>query len=78
MDNKIKINLNKMSDIKKFTEIVRGYASDIDLLADRFIIDAKSVLGIYTVDLSQDVYVRIISADENECARFAKDMEAFA
>ena len=51
--------------------------SDIDIMTDRACIDAKSALGIYALDLSKDVYVRIISNDVSECRKFYAEMEEF-
>lgn len=76
-DKKIKINLNDVNKIKKFIGVVRSFADDIDIMTDRAIVDAKSVLGIYGLDLSQNVYVRIISDDIEECRKFDVAMEEF-
>ena len=64
MDNKkIKINLNDASKIKEFINVARSFMSDIDIMTEREVVDAKSVLGIYALNLSDDTYVRIISDD---------------
>ena len=74
---KIKINLNNISDIKKFIKVVSTFISDIDVMTDRVVIDAKSIIALYSLDLSQDVYVRIISDDVAECRKFDAAMEEF-
>lgn len=74
---KVKINLNSTDRIKKFIQTTRRFMSDIDIMTDRACIDAKSVLGIYALDLSKDVYVRIISNDVSECRKFYAEMEEF-
>ena len=78
MDNKkIKINLNDASKIKEFINVARSFMSDIDIMTERAVVDAKSVLGIYALNLSDDTYVRIISDDVEECRRFDAAMEEF-
>lgn len=77
MNKKIKVNLNKIDKIKKFVKIARMFKSDIDIMTDRAVIDAKSILGIYSLDLSQNTYVQIISNDINEYKEFKKQMEEF-
>lgn len=78
MDNKkIKINLNDASKIKEFINVARSFMSDIDIMTERAVVDAKSVLGIYALNLSDDTYVRIISDDVNECRSFDAAMEEF-
>lgn len=74
---KIKINLNDVSKIKGFIRAVRGFEADVDIMTERAVVDAKSVLGIYGLDLTQDTYVRIISDDVNENRKFETVMEDF-
>lgn len=74
---KIKINLNDVNRIKDFIRAVRGFESDVDIMTERAVVDAKSVLGIYGLDLTQDTYVRIISDDVNENRKFETTMEEF-
>lgn len=74
---KIKIKLNTPEKIKKFINTTRSFMSDIDIMSNRACIDAKSVLGIYALDLSKDVYVRIISDDITENRKFDLAMEEF-
>ena len=73
----IKINLNNIGDIKKFIKDVSNFMSDVDIIADRVVLDAKSIMALYSLDLSQDVYVRIISDDVIECRNFDAAMEEF-
>lgn len=73
----IKINLNNIGDIKKFIKVVSNFMSDVDIIADRVVLDAKSIMALYSLDLSQNVYVRIISDDVIECRNFDAAMEEF-
>lgn len=78
MENKkIKINLKEFDKVKDFINVVRNFESDIDLMTNRAIVDAKSVLGIYALDLSEDTYVRIITDNFEEEKDFEESMEAF-
>ena len=78
MENKkIKINLKEFNKVKDFISVVRKFKSDIDLMTNRAIVDAKSVLGIYALDLSEDTYVRIITDNFEEEKNFETAMEAF-
>jgi phosphotransferase system HPr-like phosphotransfer protein len=78
MENKkIKINLKEFNKVKDFISVVRKFESDIDLMTNRAIVDAKSVLGIYALDLSEDTYVRIITDNFEEEKNFETVMEAF-
>ena len=77
MRTKITITLNDFIRIKNFSSEVVKFESDIDLVKGRYIIDAKSTIGIFTLDLSSPVDVVIHSDDEDEIRRFNEVMEDF-
>ena len=77
MRKKITVALNDFIKIKNFSSEVVKFESDIDLVKGRYIIDAKSTIGIFTLDLSSPVDVVIHSDDEDEIRRFNEVMEAF-
>lgn len=74
----ITILLNDFSKIKKFTNGVSKISSDVDLVRGRYVIDAKSTMGIFTLDLSKPIDVVLNSDDENEVLQFTNLMEEFA
>lgn len=77
MRTKITVTLNDFNKIKVFEKEVGKFESDIDLVKGRYVIDAKSTIGIFTLDLSAPVDVIIHSDDEDEIRRFNEVMEAF-
>lgn len=77
MDTKLVLILNTLSKVKEFTNEANKFNSDIDIIRDRYVIDAKSVLGIYTIDLTKPVTVIINSDDKAEIERFNEKMEQF-
>lgn len=77
MRTKITVTLNDFIKIKNFSSEVGKFESDIDLVKGRYIIDAKSTIGIFTLDLSSPVDVIIHSDNEDEIKRFNEVMEAF-
>ena len=68
--NKIRINLNNIDDIKKFIKVATSFVSDIDVITERTVVDGKSILALLSLDLSQDIYVRIISDNIAENRNF--------
>ena len=74
---KIKVNLNKPEVVKRFLQVARTFLSEIDIMTESAVLDAKSIMGVYALDLSKDTYVRIISDDVEECRRFDAAMEEF-
>ena len=74
---KIKINLDTSDKIKRFLKTTRSFESDIDIMTDRAVIDGKSVMGVYALNLSDNTYVNILSDDTEECEKFTMAMEEF-
>ncbi|HCH28854.1 MAG TPA: serine kinase [Ruminococcaceae bacterium] len=53
-----KIFLNNLNDIKKFAEIASSKDYEIELVSDKYVIDAKSITNIFTLDLTKPVTMR--------------------
>ncbi len=70
----VKINLGHAEDVKKFVTLVNDYPYDLDLRIGRHVVDAKSILGIFSLDLSKPVFLDINS---NECDDILKALESF-
>lgn len=51
----VNILLNTINDVKNFVNIVTKYDFEIDLTSGRYIIDAKSIMGIFSLDLSKPI-----------------------
>ena len=69
-----KIQLNLMTDGQKFVQIVGAYPYDIDLRSGRHVVDAKSILGIFSLDWSKPVTMEIYS---EECDDLLKEIAPF-
>ena len=57
----VTIHLSLAENVKDFVNIVSKYPYDIDLHSGRFVIDAKSLLGIFSLDLSKPVVLEVHS-----------------
>lgn len=58
MINKRQIKLNQTDDVKEFVETAEKFDFDIDVFYNRVIIDAKSILGVLSLDLSKTLTVQ--------------------
>ena len=56
---KVEIRLSLAENVKNFVNVVNRYPFDVDLRAGRHVVDAKSILGIFSLDLSRPVTVEI-------------------
>jgi len=70
----LEINLKMAEHVKEFVSIVTSYDYEIDLRSGRFIVDAKSILGIFSLDLSKPVIVEIHS---NSCDDLLKELKPY-
>ena len=75
--NGTKIKL-KYEDLKEFIQTTTSFESNIDMIKDRYVIDAKSLLGILSLDFTQPTMVVIHSVNEDEIVRFYDAMKRFA
>ena len=71
----IKISLQMAQDVKEFVKIVQDYPYEIDLKSDKYVVDAKSILGIFSLDLSKPLVVEIHS---DNCDDLVEALKKFA
>lgn len=71
------VSLNTISKVKKFTNIANSFDCEIDVLQGRYIVSGKSIMGIFSLNLTNTATVEIESDDEKEIDRFIKVMEEF-
>ena len=51
--------LSSIGDVKDFVNIVSKYSYEIDLVSGRYVVDAKSIMGIFSLDLTKPIRVEI-------------------
>ena len=59
----VNIRLTIPDHVKNFVSLVSRYPYDMDLRSGRFVVDAKSILGIFSIDLSRPIQMAIYSDD---------------
>ena len=74
---KTKISLSVINDVKDFVNIVSRQAFDVDLVSGRYAVDAKSIMGIFSLDLSRPIELNAYTDDTEKAAQFMKDIETF-
>ena len=77
METKLTVRLNEISKANKFANETVKFESDIDIISGRYICDAKSLLAIFSYDLSKPVDIVIHSNNEEEIRKFNEVMEEF-
>ena len=60
----VKISLSSIDKVTSFVNDINRFDCDFDLVSGRYIIDAKSIMGIFSLDLSKPITLNI-HADKN-------------
>lgn len=59
------ISLNSIDKVKSFVNDISKFSFDFDLVSGRYVIDAKSIMGIFSLDLSKPIELKIHAEGEN-------------
>lgn len=59
-----KIQLSSIDDVKNFVSTASQFVTDIDVVGGRYIIDAKSILGLFSLDLTKPLVLQVHNDDE--------------
>ena len=70
----ITISLKLPENVKEFVKIASRYNFDVDLRSGRYVVDAKSLLGIFSLDLAKPITVEIYGED---CDEFIETVKSF-
>ena len=60
----VTISLNTVEKVKGFVNTVSPLDGDFDLVSDRYVVDAKSIMGIFSLDLGKPLTLQIHSGEE--------------
>lgn len=68
----IEINLNSIEKVKEFVNLATYHvAGDIDLISGKYTVDGKSIMGIFSLDLSKTITMRVAdSVDVSALEKF--------
>ena len=61
----VDISLNSIDKVKNFVNLINRFDYDFDLVSGRYVIDAKSIMGIFSMDLSKPIALNIYADDKN-------------
>ena len=61
----VDICLNSIDKVKTFVNLINRFDYDFDLVSGRYVIDAKSIIGIFSLDLSKPIALNIYADDQN-------------
>ena len=70
----VKISLNSIDKVKAFVNDVTKFNTDFDLVSGRYVIDAKSIMGIFSLDLSKPIE---LEAHTDDAAAFFEKIKPY-
>ena len=65
-----KIKLVLAEDIKKFVNEARTFTSDINVRSGNYVVDGKSILGLFSINTSNPIEIELVSSDLEEIEKF--------
>ena len=66
--------LSSINDVKNFVNVVTKYDFEIDLTSGRYVVDAKSIMGIFSLDMSKPIKVE---AHSENCDQLLAELDAY-
>ena len=70
----VNIKLSTIEDVKSFVNAVTLYNGDADLSGGRYVVDAKSIMGIFSLDLSKPI---ALEAHTDDASKFFGEIKEF-
>ena len=71
------IRLASIEDVKKFVSITNRYSFRINLISDKYTIDAKSIMGVFSLDLSRPLTMQIEEETDPEYPEFMEEAQPY-
>ena len=70
------VSLSSIEDVRQFVNAATCCPCEVDVLSGRYVVDAKSIMGLFSLDLSQPVQVEVHGSEEEQEA-FRHSVDAF-
>ena len=73
----VQISLNSIDKVKNFVNDLTKFNTDFDLVSGRYVVDAKSIMGIFSLDLSKPIDLNIQSDECEELYNILKTLAPY-
>lgn len=74
MEREITVDISKVTDVTNFCNIANKYEAQIMACSGPWRVNSKSLLGLFSLDLSKPINVRIIADSEEEIESFVSEV----
>jgi hypothetical protein len=72
----LQVKLDTIDMVKGFSELMSGYDGACDLVSERYVIDAKSIMGVFSLDLAKPLELRLSNGASPELLEALKPYQA--
>ena len=73
----VKVQINTIDRVKAFVETACSIESDLDIVSGRYVIDAKSIMGIFSLDITNPLTLKIYANNEETVNEILEKMKGF-
>ena len=73
----VKVKLNSIDRVKAFVNIMTKQPFDVDIISDRYVINAKSIMGIFSLNLIEPKELRAFVDNDEVAETFKKEISEF-
>lgn len=73
---KLKLKFKDIESTKEFVRITEKQPFDVDISSGRQVVDAKSILGVLSIDLSRD-HLLLVNAENEQCKTYLEDIKEY-
>ncbi len=75
--NIVKIQFRGLNSVKTFVNILQHYDNEFDIIDQRYVIDAKSIMGLFSIDLTHPVDLKIYCEDDETMNKILGDLNDY-
>lgn len=72
------IKLKSVEDIKDFVNEVRTLDCELDLVSGRYTVDAKSIMGVFSLDLTNPLTLQVYGATDRDLEQLESILKAYS
>lgn len=73
----IKVQFRGLESVKNFVNILSRFKNEFDIVDQRYVIDAKSIMGLFSLDLTRPLDLKIYSENEDDIKQIVSALEDY-
>lgn len=77
MMNTFNISINTIDKVKRFVNLTNRCEADVDIISGRLLVDAKSIMGIFSMDLTRPMTLHVHESNIEKLEEYKKLFEEF-